>query len=799
VTGNSATAAGGGIYNHSTATPAAVGTVNVSSTSITSNGAANGGGVFNFARFTAIDGAISDNTVTPIIGNANTGFGGGIYSVSGATPFGLVLAGTAVERNRAVTNGTVLGNGGGLLNFSFASISSPSFAGNTATGSGGAIYNLVGTVALTNTPFTGNFAPGFGGTIYDPAASAEGAPTMTLVDSPITGTGDLSFVGGGVAVGPNAKFQMTGGSISGARAVSGGGVFVQQSNAASSGPPAVAATPGGQAILDHAHVRDNIADGGFGAGIFNGGRTTVTDAEISGNIAQPNVNGDNGSGGGVYSSAPAAAPDPARLSLNRVTVAENTANGGSAVVSAGPASIRTSTITENTAAPSFGAIVSSAPLSLVHDTINRNTSPTGFGGVVQFGTIPVDVAGTVIADNGTPGNCAGPIADRGYNLTNTTSGTSACVFTNNAVVGDPGLHPLADNGGPTRTELPMNDSPVLNKIPADTPAGFNDAVSSAPVTLCPAGGTDQRGVSLPQGSRCDIGSVELSGITPPELTGPDNALFVIGTPNSVGFTATGVPTPSLSTSGDALPSGVTFTDNGDGTATLGGTAAPGTAGTYHFTITASNGEAPDATIDFTLVVIDPLAITTTSLPEGTPGQPYSTTLAATGGTTPYTWTLDSGQLPPGLVLETDGTIHGTPTTRGIYNFTVRVTDSSDPQQSATKELFIAIRSNTAIEAEPAFVKVALVSLRITIVRLEARLTELPSNGPLAGQTIVFKAGAQQLCTAITDSNGVARCSNVSPVGATLQVLLSLGYDAIFEGTPTLRPSADHGPLVQVVL
>jgi hypothetical protein len=66
-------------------------------------------------------------------------------------------------------------------------------------------------------------------------------------------------------------------------------------------------------------------------------------------------------------------------------------------------------------------------------------------------------------------------------------------------------------------------------------------------------------------------------------------------------TTTGFPTAALSESG-ALPSGVTFTDNGDGTATLAGTPAAGTAGSYSFTITADNGVSPAATQNFTLKV-----------------------------------------------------------------------------------------------------------------------------------------------------------------------------------------------------
>ena len=65
------------------------------------------------------------------------------------------------------------------------------------------------------------------------------------------------------------------------------------------------------------------------------------------------------------------------------------------------------------------------------------------------------------------------------------------------------------------------------------------------------------------------------------------------------------------------------------------------------------------------IVVNPatLTITTTSLPNGTVGTAYSQTLAATGGATPYTWSVYSGSLPAGLSLgSSTGTISGTPTT-----------------------------------------------------------------------------------------------------------------------------------------
>jgi len=68
------------------------------------------------------------------------------------------------------------------------------------------------------------------------------------------------------------------------------------------------------------------------------------------------------------------------------------------------------------------------------------------------------------------------------------------------------------------------------------------------------------------------------------------------------------------------------------------------------------------------------------LPSGAEGDAYKEGLLATGGVQPYTWTIDSGALPPGLTLTTDGVLSGTPPTgsAGTYSFTVRVTDSQSP-------------------------------------------------------------------------------------------------------------------------
>jgi hypothetical protein len=94
--------------------------------------------------------------------------------------------------------------------------------------------------------------------------------------------------------------------------------------------------------------------------------------------------------------------------------------------------------------------------------------------------------------------------------------------------------------------------------------------------------------------------VNYTVVVPPAISGVSSATFAVGTANSVAFSATGYPTPTFTKSG-ALPSGVSFVDNQNGTATLAGTAT--VSGIYPMTITAQNGAGSPATLAFTLTVV----------------------------------------------------------------------------------------------------------------------------------------------------------------------------------------------------
>ena len=72
-------------------------------------------------------------------------------------------------------------------------------------------------------------------------------------------------------------------------------------------------------------------------------------------------------------------------------------------------------------------------------------------------------------------------------------------------------------------------------------------------------------------------------------------------------TTTGEPAPALSDNSATLPAGITFTDNGNGTATIAGTPAAGSGGTYPVTITATNA-AGTTSQSFVLTNLEALAV-----------------------------------------------------------------------------------------------------------------------------------------------------------------------------------------------
>lgn len=118
---------------------------------------------------------------------------------------------------------------------------------------------------------------------------------------------------------------------------------------------------------------------------------------------------------------------------------------------------------------------------------------------------------------------------------------------------------------------------------------------------------------------------------------------------------------------------------------------PTAAGSYPFVVRVTDSGAQIASRSLTIVITPPLAITTSSLPEGRVGAAYPTqALAASGGTPSYFWSVIGGTLPTGMGMSSGGVISGTPTISGRFNFRVRATDSSNPTQTASQDLSIAV-------------------------------------------------------------------------------------------------------------
>jgi hypothetical protein len=90
----------------------------------------------------------------------------------------------------------------------------------------------------------------------------------------------------------------------------------------------------------------------------------------------------------------------------------------------------------------------------------------------------------------------------------------------------------------------------------------------------------------------------------------------------------------------------------------------------------------------------PVTITTTTLTQGTVNTTFSATLAATGGSGTYTWSVSSGNLPTGLTLSSAGVITGTPATAGLSSFTVQAADSEQTPETATQPLKLGISGGT---------------------------------------------------------------------------------------------------------
>ena len=189
------------------------------------------------------------------------------------------------------------------------------------------------------------------------------------------------------------------------------------------------------------------------------------------------------------------------------------------------------------------------------------------------------------------------------------------------------------------------------------------------------------------------GNLRVTTDTTAKTVAPGESFVVNTSWTGGGGTRTEINWPNVNSNTMFTPTPrVPYSSGGTTGSTATTLTAPTTPGAYAVRVYAAQG-SPALETDYkemTITVAAPVVaptITTASLPAGTVGTAYSQTLAATGGTQPYSWTVSVGTLPVGLSLSTAGVISGTPTTAAISNFTVRVAGGT---ANSTKALSITI-------------------------------------------------------------------------------------------------------------
>jgi large repetitive protein len=226
--------------------------------------------------------------------------------------------------------------------------------------------------------------------------------------------------------------------------------------------------------------------------------------------------------------------------------------------------------------------------------------------------------------------------------------------------------------------------------------GATQLLASVPANLVAAPGSAVIIVANPGGFQSNTASFTIAA-APLTVTTQALPAAVAGTPYSFTLSATGGSPPYNWIAG-TFPAGLSLNPNG----TISGT--PTTSGTFNISFRLGDSAQGSATKALTLTVnAAAISISTTSpLTKGAVGQSYSVTMAVSGGTSPYKWTVGTG-VPAGLSLNgTTGVLSGTPTAAGTFNFAVQVTDSAQATASRTFALTITPPALTITTVPPLF-------------------------------------------------------------------------------------------------
>lgn len=249
----------------------------------------------------------------------------------------------------------------------------------------------------------------------------------------------------------------------------------------------------GTLMLNNVTLSGNSAR--IGGGIFNDnlGAATLTNVILSNNSAfsDPSCLPCIPRGGGIFIYS-------GLVTINNTVIYSNTTQGsgnstalgggGIFIAKLGRATLNNVTLSGNSASGFFiaggGIHNNGGTASLTNMTLSGNSVPSGGGGIFYSGTAML--TNTIVANSPSGGNCF-PSLGGNSNLSN----DNTCGFGMDRDNVNVMLGPLANNGGPTLTHLPLPGSPAID-------FGTN--------TGCPS--TDQRGLPRPVNGTCDVGAVE---------------------------------------------------------------------------------------------------------------------------------------------------------------------------------------------------------------------------------------------------------------------------------------------------
>jgi hypothetical protein len=269
-------------------------------------------------------------------------------------------------------------------------------------------------------------------------------------------------------------------------------------------------------------------------------------------------------------------------------------------------------------------------------------------------------------------------------------GASAITNTGSTVVtGDLGISPgTSITGFPpgSVTGTTHNDDAVATEAQSDATTAYNAILGTACTTDLT--GQNLGGLTLTPGVYCFSSSAQLTGTLTLNALGNPNALFIFKIGSTL-TTASGsvvqVINPASACnvfwqvgSSATLGAGTSFVGNilAETSITLT-TGANVVAGRLLALTGAVTLETDDVTVCGPTIPCPVITLSPATLPNGVAGTPYSQTISGVGGVAPYTFTLASGALPSGLMLNTStGAISGTPSGAGTFNFIITATDAN---------------------------------------------------------------------------------------------------------------------------